>query len=242
MRSNRYLHIAIIWAMILFLVPWQTAVAGPPEKPGNHGVPGLLAEISELNAALAIKQETIDQHLQRIEELEAILQNFAPVPQTGQSVSYYEGDDGDLQLGVPWPEPRFTDNGDGTVKDRLTRLVWLKNANCFGPIDWYAAMDAANNLADGQCGLADSSVPGDWHLPNVREILSLVDYDRWGPALPSGQPFTGVQTTGVQGYYWSSTTPPPNSDGAEVVSMHASTVFNEWKGVGLSVWAVRSDY
>ncbi len=31
---------------------------------------------------------------------------------------------------VPWPDPSFTDRGDGTVKDNLTGLIWLKDANC----------------------------------------------------------------------------------------------------------------
>ena len=36
-----------------------------------------------------------------------------------------------IQVGVPWPNPRFTDNGDGTVTDNLTGLIWLKNATPF---------------------------------------------------------------------------------------------------------------
>ncbi|NIO71941.1 MAG: hypothetical protein GTN71_23690, partial [Anaerolineae bacterium] len=35
----------------------------------------------------------------------------APVPKTGQTTLYTTGDDGDLQKGVAWPTPRFTDNG-----------------------------------------------------------------------------------------------------------------------------------
>ena len=56
----------------------------------------------------------------------------APVHKTGQTTSYATGDDGDLEKGVAWPNPRFTDNSDGTVTDNLTGLIWLKNANCFG--------------------------------------------------------------------------------------------------------------
>ena len=37
------------------------------------------------------------------------------LPQTGQTTSYATGDDGDLERGVAWPVPRFTDQGDGTV-------------------------------------------------------------------------------------------------------------------------------
>ncbi len=52
---------------------------------------------------------------------------------TGQVTSYAAGDDGGFQAGEPWPSPRFIDNGDGTVTDQLTGLMWLQNANIFGP-------------------------------------------------------------------------------------------------------------
>ena len=48
------------------------------------------------------------------------------LPKTGQKTSYATGDDGALRKGVSWASPRFTDNGDGTVTDNLTGLVWLK--------------------------------------------------------------------------------------------------------------------
>jgi hypothetical protein len=44
----------------------------------------------------------------------------ALVFKTGQTTSYRSGDDGDLEKGVTWPNPRFTDNSDGTVTDNLT--------------------------------------------------------------------------------------------------------------------------
>ena len=55
----------------------------------------------------------------------------APVPKTGQTTSFAKvakGDDGNLMSGVAWPNPRFTDNNDGTVTDNLTGLIWLKNS------------------------------------------------------------------------------------------------------------------
>jgi hypothetical protein len=63
-----------------------------------------------------------------------------PIPQTGQEISDATGDDGDLQMGVPWPNPRFTDNGDGTVIDNLTGLMWAKNANIYGTRTWSEAL------------------------------------------------------------------------------------------------------
>ena len=112
----------------------------------------------------------------------------APVEVTGQTMSSAFGDDGDIQAGVPFPTPRFTDKGNGTVKDNLTGLIWLKNANCFVPETWANALKAAT-LADDpastttDCGLSDGSVAGDWRLPNVKELQSLIDFGFSGPAL-----------------------------------------------------------
>ena len=124
-----------------------------------------------------------------------------PVPQTGQLTSYATGDDGDLERGVSLVTPRFTDNGDGTVTDNQTGLIWLKDANCFGARRWNDALSDCNGLADGSCGLTDGSNAGDWRLPNYKELFSLVDAENFNPALPSGHPFTDVQTYS----YWSAT-------------------------------------
>ena len=100
-------------------------------------------------------------------------------------------------------DPRFTDNGNGTVTDNMTGLIWLKNAGCFEDdyYKWDEALSIANALGNGSCGLSDGSMAGDWRLPNVRELHSLIDYGASDPALPSGHPFTGV----MDYYYWSST-------------------------------------
>lgn len=135
------------------------------------------------------------------------------LPETGQTLCYNPSDgstiycsgtaqDGELLKGAAWPNPRFTDNGNGTVSDNLTGLVWLKNANCFGAKSWANALDSANTLTSGACGLSDGSTAGSWRLPNRKELLSIVDRSKSSPALPAGHPFSGVQT----GNYWSSTT------------------------------------
>jgi hypothetical protein len=74
----------------------------------------------------------------------------AQVAQTGQSTSFAEGDDGDIQAGVSFPTPRFKDNKNGTVTDKLTGLIWLKDASCLLGT-WanaLAAVDAFNELVD----------------------------------------------------------------------------------------------
>ena len=126
----------------------------------------------------------------------------APVPRTGQTTSHAARDDVALQKGVVWPNPRFTDNNNGTVTDNLTGLIWLKNANCFGRRTWADALSDVNGLNSGECGLTDGTVAGDWRLPNRNELTSLLDLGTVNPALPAGHPFTNF----VAFWYWSSST------------------------------------
>ncbi len=171
--------------------------------------------------------------------------NYAPVPKTGQTTSYADRDDGALQKGVAWPTPRFTDNQNGTVTDNLTGLIWMKNANAFGAKTWNTALTTANTLASGSGGLTDGSVAGDWRLPNLRELQSLIDYAFFDAALPNtlgtgkwveGDPFQGVQSD----YYWSSST----YEGYTPVAWHVyfldGLVTLDAKSGANYVWCVRA--
>ena len=176
--------------------------------------------------------------------------NSALLPRTGQNVSDLPGDDGALQMGSAWPNLRFTDNGNGTVTDNLTGLIWLKDANCssfFAPLSWSAALSACNGLSAGYCGLTDGSSAGDWRLPNRNELNSLVAIRYGEPALcntsgtgqwTSGNPFTNVQSSN---YYWSSTSFAVIS-AAWRVGMGAGDVYISGKTDYLWVWPVRGGY
>ena len=165
---------------------------------------------------------------------------------TGQTTCYWywgpqidctdTGQDGDIQAGVEWPTPRFTDNGNGTVTDSLTGLIWLKDANCAGYMTWQDALTHCNNLAHGSCGLSDGSVAGDWRLPNRKELFSLIDFGEYYPALPQGHPFNDVQA-GYTGY-WSSTSLVSSSN-AWVVYMYSGDVASWSKISEVYVWPVR---
>ena len=181
--------------------------------------------------------------------------NFAPVEKTRQTTCYDElgtviscsgkGQDGDIQAGVAWPSPRFKDNGDGTVTDDLTGLIWLKNANCADATkSWFDALTYCNTLNSGECGLTDDSEEGDWRLPNVKELQSLIHYGFNSPALPNtagtgqwtpGDPFTNVQSS----YYWSSTTYVYGTNNAWYVYMGDGLVVYRWRINGNYVWPVR---
>ncbi|WP_224982943.1 InlB B-repeat-containing protein [Geomonas agri] len=135
------------------------------------------------------------------------------LPRTGQTLCWDvagtvidcagTGMDGETQIGHEWPSPRFTDNGNGTLTDTMTGLVWLQNANCFGIVTWQQALDAANSFASGPCGLADGSVAGAWRLPNRKEMLSISSQNvSDGGAWLNSQGFVNGQHT----YYWTSDT------------------------------------
>jgi hypothetical protein len=126
------------------------------------------------------------------------------LPQTGQTASYATGDDGYIQAGVEWPEPRFTDNGDGTVADNLTGLMWLKDGDCLRG-SWNDAFSLIANLNSNpsvnNC-MEYYAAYSDWRLPNVRELESLSH---------SGVPDTAawLNSNGfsdVKAVYWTSTT------------------------------------
>ncbi len=161
------------------------------------------------------------------------------LPETGQTKSYDantpQKDDGALQAGVSWPSQRFADNGDGTVTDRLTGLMWLKNANCFDLKDWSTALSDAKTLANGTCGLIDGSNAGDWRLPNVNELESLVNAGKSDSAKwLNSQGFTNVQDG-----YWSSTTDASSTTFGWFVIMDGSVDVGDKAYLGY-VWPVRS--
>jgi hypothetical protein len=64
---------------------------------------------------------------------------------------------------------KFTDNGNGTITDSATGLMWMQNDNG-SAILWEDALSYAENFS-----FAGYS---DWRLPDVKELQSLVDYTR----------------------------------------------------------------
>ncbi len=133
------------------------------------------------------------------------------ISKTGQTASYRAGDDGDHQTGIAWLNPRFSDNGDGTVTDNATGLMWVKAPHALAGNGGIKLWDDAVDFCNGLIFAGHS----DWRLPNVRELQSLIDYGKSNPALPSGHPFSGVQSSP----YWSSTSNAGYTSGAWYVGL-----------------------
>lgn len=128
--------------------------------------------------------------------------NGTPRPCSGS------GEDGEKRAGIAWPVPRFGDNGNGTMTDGLTGLIWSKNANAPVPapgacqnagqkMSWQQALDFVKCLnANGFAG------SGDWRLPNLNELESMVNAGAAdSSAFLNGAGFGQAQAS----LYWSST-------------------------------------
>ncbi|MCP4714949.1 MAG: DUF1566 domain-containing protein [Deltaproteobacteria bacterium] len=173
-----------------------------------------------------------------------------PVARTGQTASYYTGDDGEHQKGIAGPSPRFTVNSDNcTVTDNLTGLIWLQDANYIqttypeydadatagdGRVTWQHALDFVEKLNDGTYTACGGGYT-DWRLPNIKELQSLTDFGNHTPALPSGHLFMNVQSYN----YWSGTSCALNIDGVWSVSMVNGGVNCYYKSYFYYVWPVR---
>jgi hypothetical protein len=104
----------------------------------------------------------------------------------------------------------FVDNGDATITDNATGLMWQQDDSA--STDWDNALTV--------CESADTAGYDDWRLPNVKELQSLVDYtvspDTDGqPAIDNIFNSTSMTNEGNEtdwSYYWSSTTHVDNND------------------------------
>ena len=264
MRTNNVLTGIVVVVFMGFLFSAVVVLAGnlePSEGPTGSG--SQMYTLDQIynrinNGTAATKNTTFAEPsngpttgtMHTLDEIYDLAGLRAPVPKTGQNwfIPFLFppiGSDANLIRGVAWPVPRFTDNNNGTVTDNLTGLIWLKNANCFGTKNWSDALNAANTLAAGNCGLTDGSTAGQWRLPNVKELQSLIDFAYSNPALSNaagtakwveGDPFTDVHLT----FYWSSTTSAGITTGfAWFVYLSGGNVNGGDKTSSQYVWPVR---
>jgi len=139
--------------------------------------------------------------------------------------------------GVSWPNPRFTDQGNGTVIDNLTGLMWTKNGDPFGinfgGTDWTNALRLCNNYV-----YAGHS---DWRLPNIKELESLVKYIYLSSSY--WYEYLEVYFNNVSHFaYWSSTSDlnNPSSRVYRLYMSRGTVSYGSWPSGQNAVWVVRS--
>lgn len=121
-----------------------------------------------------------------------------------------------LSVSPAWAA-RYTDNGNGTVTDTQTKLVWQQTAYTVQQT-WEDAITYCENLV-----LADKV---DWRLPNFRALQSLIDDSRSEPALDPL--FIGAWDM----EYWSSTTMEFNPTQAWSLNFDRGSIWPGVKGIG----------
>jgi hypothetical protein len=111
-------------------------------------------------------------------------------------------------------EERFR-SCDAIVYDRLTGLRWSTPVLCGREtVTWQAALDRVTELnRERALGY------GDWRLPNVRELESLIDLRSHSPAISPDNPFEDLGDG-----YWSSTTSVYDAAYAWVIYMQDGEV------------------
>lgn len=177
---------------------WDTTA----ENDGSH--------IIKAKAYDTINQTATDQHTVTVDNMSHNL------PDTGQYQSYTTtfGEDHDYQPAVS--QPSYTDNGDGTITDNRTGLMWVKDGNSAGcnngnTLTWEQAITFCEGL---------NFAGYTWRLPNRRELMSIVDY---------GEESAAINTTyfsNIKSNYWTSTTYLPITTSAWYVDFDGGFVYS----------------
>ncbi|MGB8168341.1 MAG: sulfatase-like hydrolase/transferase, partial [Chthoniobacteraceae bacterium] len=113
----------------------------------------------------------------------------AKLPDTSQVVNTTAtfGEDADY----PGNVQSFTDNGNGTITDNVTGLMWQKVDN--GESTWETAVNNAPSVNTG--GYTD------WRLPNPQELFSIFNHENNNPALNTT--YFPNHPAGAAEYWWS---------------------------------------
>jgi hypothetical protein len=127
--------------------------------------------------------------------------------------------------GDTYGENSFVDNGDGTITDLSTGLMWQKSDDGVGR-NWEEALAYAEGL--------EYAGYSDWRLPDAKELHTIVDYTRNDLAI---DPIFDM--VDEDGWFWASTTHGDSVDNAVYIAFGKATDY-----LGMDVHgagALRSD-
>lgn len=128
------------------------------------------------------------------------------------------------------PTSQLTDNGNGTVTDTKTGLMWkqcsegLSGVGCLTgtaqTYTWQAALAQAQtvNTLGGFAGKTD------WRLPNIKELRSIIEKQCYEPAIN----LTRFPNTDFSTFFWSSSSFA--SHGSYAWFIHYGEGYDAWQG------------
>jgi hypothetical protein len=184
-------------------------------------------------------------------------------PASGQTTPYGAGSDGDIQAGAALA---YVDNGDGTILDVSTGLMWEKKDDSGGIHDkdnaytWSTGtddldgtimttfLDTLNDAGGG--GVSCFAGYCDWRAPNAKELASILEYEVFSPAVGSAfhqsATCTGCGDVTLEAcsctaasFHWSSTTTAALPSSALGASFSVGSVLSNAKTNTAHVRAVR---
>lgn len=164
------------------------------------------------------------------------------ITQPGQDTEFETGDEKNSDEGHSPSTTRFKDNGDGTVTDPKTGLIWTKDANL--PVDtmlFHQALDYIDEMNEGKNPNLGYT---DWRLPTPYELRSLIDYTQYikagGHELPSNHPFINVKPLKFNmNNDWSASSYLFNTDFPRFISFYCKLVGHNVKSCYGYLWPVR---
>ena len=118
---------------------------------------------------------------------------------------------------TPQSVVHFKDNGDNTVTDNVTGLIWQKVPTT-DTLTWEQALNYAENLV-----LASKT---DWRLPNIKELASINDESRNAPSVSTAF-FPNIKSN----RYWSSTSQK---------NVGANAWFNDFQNFGITSYFAKT--
>lgn len=137
------------------------------------------------------------------------------LPDTGQQLCYQStapynpiacataGQDGGQDGAYDINHLSFTDNGNGTVTDNNTGLMWQQNYQ--SNYNWYQAAgiyhEVYNSSSLNACSLVNNGAHNDWRLPTLKELMSILDLSGSNPGFTIASSFT----TANDSRYWAKT-------------------------------------
>mgnify|MGYP001611903223 CR=1 FL=1 len=169
-RITNILLVLVLLTLVSLIGMLATSVRGGPLDPSDPPSPTM---------------KTLDEIGSWSSRLPANDGSIGPNPPTGCDSSRFEClEDFDNQLAL----------------DRETGLVWDRDADWLGAVDWYAAQEGCLTSVPVVGGGARR---GGFRLPTYEELQSLVEMvSATAPWLPAGHPFAGVVTAD---HYWTAT-------------------------------------
>jgi len=144
---------------------------------------------------------------------------------------------------VDYGQNDFTDNGDSTITDHATGLMWMQDDSGEG-MTWQEALEYAENK--------EFAGYSDWRLPNIKELQSIVDYERAPGATGTAAINPAFHSTHIQNeagepdfpYFWSGTTHASVRNGTSAAYISFGRAMGYFNGVWQDVHgagAQRSD-